>query len=215
MSPLNIFQISVGLDRGMWVIAGVTERYQVQSCGWSLAEQWIIFIAPWFFFYFFRVSEIQTSWADLAKVVFLFRLINGWWKKKKEINMAGTVAADFPQSTSSSAVFYSLLIPAALLWFVYWRLSRRRLYELAEKLPGPKGLPFIGNALDLTGTSHSKWSLMNTNQQQLNPCARKEVTTWYLKQASLSIFPFEQREQDTFSHRCLIIYFSFCCVSLL
>lgn len=83
MSPLNIFQISVGLDRGMWVIAGVTERYQVQSCGWSLAEQWIILIAPWFFFYFFRVSEIQTSWADLAKVVFLFRLINGWWKKKE------------------------------------------------------------------------------------------------------------------------------------
>lgn len=68
--------------------------------------------------------------------------------------MAGTVSADFPQSTASTAVFYSLLIPAALLWFVYWRLSRRRLYELADKLPGPQGLPLIGNALDLTGTSH-------------------------------------------------------------
>lgn len=69
--------------------------------------------------------------------------------------MAGTVSADFPQSTST-AVFYSLLVPAALLWFVYWRLSRRRLYQLAAKLPGPKGLPLIGNALDLTGSSHSK-----------------------------------------------------------
>lgn len=69
--------------------------------------------------------------------------------------MTGTVAADF-QSTASTAIFYSLLIPAAILWFMYWRLSRRHLYELAAKLPGPKGLPLIGNALDLTGTSHSK-----------------------------------------------------------
>lgn len=73
--------------------------------------------------------------------------------------MAGTVAADFsqPNMASPTTVFYSLLIPAALLWFVYWRLSRRNLYKLAEKLPGPKGLPFIGNALDLTGSSHSEF----------------------------------------------------------
>lgn len=71
--------------------------------------------------------------------------------------MAGTVNADFPQSSGSTVVFYSLLLPAILLWFVYWRLSRRRMYELADKLPGPTGLPLIGNALDLTGSSHSKW----------------------------------------------------------
>lgn len=53
--------------------------------------------------------------------------------------MAGTVSADIQQSMGSTAVFYSLLIPAILLWFTYWRLSRRRLYELAEKLPGPQG----------------------------------------------------------------------------
>lgn len=70
--------------------------------------------------------------------------------------MSGTVSADFPHSTASTAVFYSLLIPAAVLWFIYWRLSRRHLYNLAEKLPGPPGFPLIGNALDLTGTSHSK-----------------------------------------------------------
>lgn len=72
--------------------------------------------------------------------------------------MAGPVVDDFssPSQTPSLTIFISLLVPALVLWYVYWRLSRRRLYELAEKLPGPKGLPLIGNALDLTGTSHSE-----------------------------------------------------------
>lgn len=52
-------------------------------------------------------------------------------------------------------MFYFLLAPALLLWFVYWRLSRRHMLELAERIPGPKGLPLIGNALDLVGSSHS------------------------------------------------------------
>lgn len=78
--------------------------------------------------------------------------------------MAGTVSADIAQSSASTAVFYSLLIPAAILWFVYWRLSRRHLYELAAKLPGPKGLPIIGNALDLTGSSHSKFQASLVNE---------------------------------------------------
>lgn len=72
--------------------------------------------------------------------------------------MAGPVVDDFssPTQTPSLTIFISLLVPALVLWYVYWRLSRRRLYELADKLPGPKGLPLIGNALDLTGTSHSE-----------------------------------------------------------
>lgn len=72
--------------------------------------------------------------------------------------MAGPVADDFsgPTQTTSLTIFVSLLVPALVLWYVYWRMSRRRLYELADKLPGPNGLPFIGNALDLTGTSHSE-----------------------------------------------------------
>lgn len=52
-------------------------------------------------------------------------------------------------------VFYFLLVPALLLWFIYWRLSRRHMLELAEKIPGPPGLPLFGNALELVGTSHS------------------------------------------------------------
>lgn len=70
--------------------------------------------------------------------------------------MAGTISADIPNSLASTAIFYSLLFPAILLWFVYWKLSRRRLYQLAAKIPGPDGYPFIGNALELTGTAHCK-----------------------------------------------------------
>lgn len=76
--------------------------------------------------------------------------------------MAGSISVDHSASqTTSSAIFFSLLVPALILWYIYWRLSRRRLYALADKLPGPDGLPFIGNALDLTGTSHSKYKTGN------------------------------------------------------
>lgn len=83
-------------------------------------------------------------------------------KKKKEKSikdlikiMAGSVTADLnPAQASATNVFYSLLIPALLLWFIYWKMSRRHMLKLAEKIPGPKGLPIIGNALDLTGSSH-------------------------------------------------------------
>jgi cytochrome P450 family 4 len=70
--------------------------------------------------------------------------------------MAGSISVDQKAPPPSSAIFFSLLVPALILWYIYWRLSRRRLYALAEKLPGPEGLPLIGNALDLTGTSHSE-----------------------------------------------------------
>nr|QQL94340.1 cytochrome P450 4g15 [Prodiamesa olivacea] len=84
--------------------------------------------------------------------------------------MAGTVAADFsqPNTASPTTVFYSLLIPAAILWFFYWRLSRRNLYKLAEKLPGPPGLPIIGNALDLTGSSHIVFKTIITKGKDFN-----------------------------------------------
>jgi cytochrome P450 family 4 len=72
--------------------------------------------------------------------------------------MAGIVS---PTSTETNSdivspltVFISLLVPTVLLWYVYWRLSRRNLYKYAAKLPGPKGLPMIGNALEFLGTSH-------------------------------------------------------------
>ncbi|XP_013185828.2 cytochrome P450 4g15 [Amyelois transitella] len=59
------------------------------------------------------------------------------------------------QSTTwaATSLFYMLLVPALVLWYAYWRMSRRHLYELAEKLDGPPGLPLLGNALEFTGGS--------------------------------------------------------------
>ncbi|XP_076619036.1 cytochrome P450 4g15 [Colletes latitarsis] len=68
--------------------------------------------------------------------------------------MSGTVAAASSASGfSATAVFLSLLIPALALYYVYFRISRRHMLELAEKLPGPAGLPMIGNALEFLGSS--------------------------------------------------------------
>ncbi len=73
--------------------------------------------------------------------------------------MAGPVTDETLNTSQipSFTIFVSLLVPALVLWYISWRLSRKHLYELAEKIPGPKGLPLIGNALDLLGTSHSEY----------------------------------------------------------
>ncbi|GJQ81203.1 hypothetical protein Trydic_g23371 [Trypoxylus dichotomus] len=54
---------------------------------------------------------------------------------------------------SPSLVFISLLIPTVVLLYVYWKLSRKHMLELANKLPGPPGYPLIGNALDYLGSN--------------------------------------------------------------
>ncbi|KAI5725989.1 hypothetical protein M8J77_022477 [Diaphorina citri] len=54
-------------------------------------------------------------------------------------------------ATVSSLTVTTLLVSALVLWFVYYRITRRRLYELAGKIPGPKGLPLVGEALELLG----------------------------------------------------------------
>nr|AXJ21601.1 CYP4G200 [Mythimna separata] len=60
-----------------------------------------------------------------------------------------------PSSTwAATNLFYVLLVPALVLWYAYWRMSRRHMYELAAKLHGPPGLPLLGNALEFTGGSH-------------------------------------------------------------
>ncbi|XP_029048643.1 cytochrome P450 4g15 [Osmia bicornis bicornis] len=67
--------------------------------------------------------------------------------------IAGSVAAASATGFSATTVFLSLLIPAVLLYYIYFRISRRHMIELGEKLPGPPALPIIGNALDLMGSS--------------------------------------------------------------
>lgn len=67
--------------------------------------------------------------------------------------MSTTVTGTLPvaEGYSASFVFYSLLIPALVLAYAYYRISRRRFLELAEKLPGPPGLPIVGNAFEFLG----------------------------------------------------------------
>ncbi|XP_071644098.1 cytochrome P450 4g15 [Temnothorax longispinosus] len=67
--------------------------------------------------------------------------------------ITGSAAAAASTGTSASIVFLSLLVPALVLYYIYFKISRRHMIELAEKIPGPEGLPVIGNALLLLGSS--------------------------------------------------------------
>lgn len=70
---------------------------------------------------------------------------------------AGALNLTSPSSTlSATNVFYFLLVPAVLIWYIYWKVSRRNLIELSEKIPGPNGLPLLGNALEFIGSSPGK-----------------------------------------------------------
>jgi len=70
--------------------------------------------------------------------------------------IAGSSVIVASNGLSSFTIFLSLLIPALILYYIYFRISRRHMIELAETLPGPEGLPLIGNALLLLGNSDSK-----------------------------------------------------------
>lgn len=65
-------------------------------------------------------------------------------------------AATSTPLVSATAVFYWLLAPALVLWYVYFRLQRRRIVELADKMPGPKGYPLIGNAIEFLGKNEGQ-----------------------------------------------------------
>ncbi|XP_057341119.1 cytochrome P450 4g15 [Microplitis mediator] len=68
----------------------------------------------------------------------------------------GTVAATTATAGMSAfTVFLALLVPALVLWYVYFRISQRHMIELAEKIPGPNGYPLVGNALEFIGSSDS------------------------------------------------------------
>lgn len=75
--------------------------------------------------------------------------------------VGGSVAAATAAGFSATTVFLSLLVPALVLYFIYFRISRRHMIELAEKIPGPPGLPIIGNALELLGSSDTIFRNIN------------------------------------------------------
>ncbi|CAH1390009.1 unnamed protein product [Nezara viridula] len=47
------------------------------------------------------------------------------------------------------AVFTFLVVTAATLYYIKWRSERKRLYELAEKIPGPELLPLASKAFSI------------------------------------------------------------------
>ncbi|XP_073998068.1 cytochrome P450 4g15 isoform X2 [Rhodnius prolixus] len=52
---------------------------------------------------------------------------------------------------SATGMLMTLLVPVMLLYYLYYRKQRSRLYELADRIQGPPGYPFIGNALEFIG----------------------------------------------------------------
>jgi cytochrome P450 family 4 len=53
-----------------------------------------------------------------------------------------------------------LLVILTAVAYAYWKTTRSRLHKLSENIPGPKGLPFIGSALDLLGTPHGETTFL-------------------------------------------------------
>lgn len=67
-----------------------------------------------------------------------------------------TVTPDMASSEAAltaTNMLYFLILPVVLLWYVYWRISRKHMVDLADKIPGPKTLPIVGNALEFIGSS--------------------------------------------------------------
>jgi cytochrome P450 family 4 len=70
---------------------------------------------------------------------------------------ATAAAAVAESSAPATLTFFYLLIPALILYFVYWKLQRRRFVELGEKIPGPEGYPIVGHAFLLLGSASGKF----------------------------------------------------------
>lgn len=66
---------------------------------------------------------------------------------------------------SAFNLFFYLLTPAIVLWYVYFRMSRKQLYDLANKIPGSEGLPLLGNALDFMQDPHSEYNNNNNSNR--------------------------------------------------
>ncbi|XP_034246944.1 cytochrome P450 4g15 isoform X2 [Thrips palmi] len=75
-----------------------------------------------------------------------------------------------------TGLFYYLLVPTVILWYAYFRYQRRRLYELAAKIPGPEGLPLIGSALEFMGSANDIY--INMWNRSLEYSSETPVKVW-------------------------------------
>jgi hypothetical protein len=55
-----------------------------------------------------------------------------------------------------------LLVAIVILLWAYFRKNNQRLMMLAEKIPGPKPLPFIGNALEFGASPKGTYELFSS-----------------------------------------------------
>ncbi|CAH1382167.1 unnamed protein product [Tenebrio molitor] len=62
----------------------------------------------------------------------------------------GTSVQSASEWTLHNSLFTSLIC-IFLIWYVQYHWNRRHLYKLASKVPGPPGLPILGNCLDFVG----------------------------------------------------------------
>uniref|UniRef100_A0A6M2DFY9 Putative cytochrome n=1 Tax=Xenopsylla cheopis TaxID=163159 RepID=A0A6M2DFY9_XENCH len=104
--------------------------------------------------------------------------------------MNGGPTEPLAQTGASSRAFVMLLLPAVILWFVYWKLSRRRMLELAERIPGPKGYPVIGNLLDFVGSSPDIFSNIYNSSMEFDRIARVWIGP------KLLVFLFDPRDVE-------------------
>lgn len=86
--------------------------------------------------------------------------------------VVGSIAAASATGLSATTVFLSLLIPAVVLYIIYFRISRRHLVELGEKLPGPPAWPIIGNAHELLGSSDAIFQKVYEKSYEYNNVVR-------------------------------------------
>nr|QFR37025.1 cytochrome P450 4G189 [Forficula auricularia] len=83
------------------------------------------------------------SFADALEMVATTPEIN------PEVGATETVSA-------SSSIFWYLLVPAISLYIFYYWFSRRRLNEMASKIPGLDGFPVLGVAHRFFGKTHDE-----------------------------------------------------------
>lgn len=121
-----------------------------------------------------QILELWDFHTYLKRETTSISIVSCLFQKMATTDTVPVIEKDLPKATD---MFYYLLISTLLLSYIYWRLSRKHMLELAEKLPGPDGLPFLGNALDLLGSPSGKRHKDNCtlNQIQRQVCQGCEI----------------------------------------
>lgn len=86
--------------------------------------------------------------------------------------IAGSVAEATNSGMSALSMFFVLLLPAIVLYYIYFRIANKHMIEVAEKIPGPPAYPIIGNALEFLGSPDGKENIFNKNNTHVRLYAR-------------------------------------------